>query len=293
MSITIGLDIGGTSVKALALDEDGIITARFTFPTNSRRGIEAFLAATAECITTLTAESGQPLSAVGVGCTGPIDYKTGVIANPYTLPGLEGHSLSDLLRERLHIPIIIDNDANTAHLGEVHTHPSVPKNSVLLTFGTGVGVSVRIDGALFRTPGGIHPEMGHIPTSVYRSDACYCGRANCAEHILSGNAINRRAKELSATSAEQLLQTEMGILLKEELVGALTDVIAAFTTIFASETVFIGGGMQGFFERFLIPETQERINRLLPIYGRSTIEGCTAQEDAGALGAALLGRNIP
>ena len=292
MSITIGLDIGGTSVKALSLDETDTIITRLTYPTNSAGGIEAFLDATEACITTLTTDSGQTLMSVGIGCTGPIDYQSGIIANPYTLPGLEGHSLSALLRKRLHIPIIIDNDANTAHLGEVHTHPKAPKNSVLLTFGTGVGVSVRIDGALFRTPGGIHPEMGHIPISIHRSHPCYCLRTNCAEHILSGSAINRRASELSHTSAEELLETKEGIPFKEELVSALTDVIATFTTIFHSEVVFIGGGMQSFFERYLIEETRIRIDRLLPIYGRSIIERCTAQEDAGALGAALLGRSI-
>lgn len=292
MSISIGLDIGGTSVKALALDETDTITARYTYPTNSTRGIEAFLDATEACITSLITESGHMLSSVGIGCTGPIDYQSGIIENPYTLPGLEGHSLSHLLGERLHIPIIVDNDANTAHLGEVHSHPNAPKNSVLLTFGTGVGVSVRIDGVLFRTPGGIHPEMGHIPTSVHRSYPCYCGRTNCAEHILSGSAINRRARELSQASAEELLESKEGKPFKEELVSALTDVIATFTTIFHCEAVFIGGGMQNFFERYLIEETRERIGRLLPIYGRSTIERCRAQEDAGALGAALLGRNI-
>jgi glucokinase len=290
MSITIGLDIGGTSVHALALDTNNTITARANYPTNSTQGIEAFLDATQQCINTLKAESGKDLRAIGIGCTGPVDYQSGIIANPYTLPGLEGHSISALLAERIRVPTFIDNDANTAHLGEIHTHPNAPSNTVLLTFGTGVGVSIRIDGELFRTPGGIHPEMGHIPISIHHNPPCYCGRTNCAENILSGNAINKYAKHLADTTAEHLLTTQDGRPFEEDLVIALTDVIVTFTTIFHAQTVFIGGGMQDFFEHHLIEKTQRRLNALLPIYGKATIEGCRAKENAGALGAALLAR---
>lgn len=288
MNVTIGLDIGGTSVKIAALDDHCRLHHESAFPTDSIQGIEQFLTKTRQAIDSVLDAYGAGLAAIGVGCTGPIDYRTGIIENPYTLPGLEGHSISDLLHATYGVPVAVDNDANAAHLGEIFLRPQSPSDTMMLTFGTGVGVSVRMDNALFRIPGGIHPEMGHIGTSVYAPDACYCKKKNCMEHILSGTGINRRALQQGWNTPEALAKDPAGQQFLQELETALFDSINTLATIFHPRTVYIGGGMQRFFETYLIRPVQQSLDELLPIYGKTTLTPCTAGQRAGSLGAALL-----
>jgi len=287
MSITIGIDIGGTSVKLLALDEYASIIGETSFRTSSQNGIESFLSATDEAMQRLLKKGNAELAGLGVGCTGPIDYQTGIILNPYTLPGLEGHSISELLSERYHVPVVVDNDANTAHVGEVFLQGDAPDNTMMITFGTGVGVSIRLQGTLFRIPGGIHPEIGHIPTSIKAGDTCYCGRNNCMEHILSGTGINNHALQCGRKTPEELMEDPTSSF-KQDLKTALFESVSTLATIFHPQTVYIGGGMQKFFEMYLLKEVQQLLDALLPIYGRTHLQGCKAGTRAGSLGAALL-----
>lgn len=286
--LAVGVDIGGTNVKILIFDESNNTYKTASYPTNSQLGPTVFMENATSCIDTLAKKHEGEIKSIGIGCTGPVDIIQGVVQNPYTLPGLEDFNLIAAFSDYYSVPIVVDNDANTTHLGEVFYQQDASDNSLLLTFGTGLGVSARVNGMLFRTPGGIHPEMGHIPTSVIRQDPCYCGHRHCAEHILSGNAINKRATQLGAPSPESLLDSPRGATFKRELVDALFDTVITFTIIFHSEVIYIGGGMQTFFEQYLLKETQERLNDFLPLYGRTILKGCKAKEAASSLGAALL-----
>jgi len=287
MIVYVGLDIGGTSVKVLGLNEEAQICFESSFATNSERGIEAFVKTCDDTITKHVKACNANLAGIGIGCTGPVDYRSGVIENPYTLPGLEGHSISDLLNKACKVPVLVDNDANTAHTGEVFQHAPAPENTLMITFGTGVGVSVRMEGELFRIPGGIHPEIGHITTSVFAEDYCYCGRNNCMEHILSGTGINKHALLQYGCTAEELMQTKDS-LFADALETALCDAVSTLATLFHPTCVYIGGGMQRFFESYVLQAVQERLDAFLPVYGRTKLEPCIAGSRAGSLGAALM-----
>lgn len=297
MNFFCGVDIGGTSVKLVLMDEAGAIRKTSSFSTGSESGPSVFLEMLTGAVQEFSAglAADDQISAVGIGCTGPIDINSGVVLNPYTLPGLEGMHLTDEISSRLALPVYLENDANTAHLGEValYDEGSVSDNTLLMTFGTGVGCSIRLGGKLFRIPGGIHPEIGHTPAGISADVLCYCGKDNCMENLLSGTAINRDADRLFGLTPEEILDqcdTAERILFRENLLAALTNSISTLVGIFNCDQVFISGGMKDFFAKYLIPETQSRLDKLQPIFGGTKIVLPKADSNSGSLGAALLAK---
>lgn len=298
MNVFCGVDIGGTSVKLALIDENESILRTGSFPTRSELGSDAFLNTLARAIQSIMANSNPcwQLTAIGIGCTGPVDISTGIVYNPYTLSGLEGMSLTREVQERFQLPVYLENDSNTAHLGAVALSDKSPVsgNTLLITVGTGIGCSIRMDGELFRVPGGIHPEIGHIPTGVSSDIVCYCGKNNCMENIFSGTAINRDCKRLFDQTPEQVMKAfgDPGkMAYRESLISALTNAITEMVGIFHCEQVFISGGMKEFFAKYLIPETQKRLDQLKPIFGGTAILMPESDVLFGGLGAALLAKN--
>ena len=297
MSFYCGVDIGGTGVKLALINEEERILRTDSFSTSSGLGPDFFVDALSKAIVRLTKESKAScqLTAIGIGCTGPIDTDSGLILNLYTLPGLEGMNILDEIQSRLQLPAYLENDANTAHLGEIALYDKgiVPGNTALMTFGTGVGCSIRIDKKIFRTIGGIHPEIGHTSAGVNSDITCYCGKNNCMENVLSGTAINRDAQRLFNQTPEKVLDnpdnTEKKTF-REHLIAALTNSITTIVGIFNSEQVFIAGGMKNLFAKYLIPETQQRLDKLLPVFGGTKIILTEGNLYSGSLGAALLAK---
>ncbi len=296
MKLICGVDIGGTSVKSILIDEAQSVLSNASFPTDSESGPEIFLENLCKSIQDQleTIPDGR-LIAVGIGCTGPVNIETGVILNPYTLPGLDGFALVKALEERIGVPVAFENDANTAHLGELAgLTGEIPENTLLMTIGTGVGCSLRVGGELYNIPGGIHPEIGHIATGIDSEFVCYCGKTNCMENSLSGTAINRDAKHLFGLTPEEILDhcdTPAKQAYRENLIKALTQSITSLVGVFNCEMVFLVGGMRSFFEKYLIEDCQKRFNQLEPIYGKTRFAKTEPNYLSGCLGAANLARN--
>ena len=107
------------------------------------------------------------------------------------------------------------------------------------------------------------------------------------EHILSGTGINNHALQCGRKTPEELMEGPSSPF-RQDLKTALFESVSSLATIFHPQTVYIGGGMQKFFEMYLLKEVQQRLDILLPVYGRTYIQGCKAGTRAGSLGAALL-----
>ena len=107
------------------------------------------------------------------------------------------------------------------------------------------------------------------------------------EHILSGTGINNHALQEYGKTAEVLMENPDSNF-RHELETALFESVSSLATIFHPQVVFIGGGMQQFYETYLLNQVQQRIDALLPIYGKTHLQGCKAGVRAGSLGAALL-----
>ncbi len=291
MSFFVGFDMGGTSIKHVLIDSQYTIVDKGSFKTLNTKGASGAIEEILHVVDSYASHVNQEIKSVGIGCTGPIDTSSGIIYNPYTLPGFEGHSLRESIEKPLGIPVFIDNDSNTAHYGElVHCKLTTP-NSLMITFGTGIGVSARLDGSLYRTPGNIHPEIGHMTVSISSPGTCYCGRTHCFEHIMSGTAINTYARNIYGKRPEEVLEGCNKTSAEEflnRMVVATTDAISTLAMIFSSETVFIGGGLHAFIGKYVLPPVQEKLTEILPVYGKTTLVEARMGPFAGSYGAAIL-----
>ena len=190
----VGVDLGGTAVKAGAVDASGRVLARRSIPTALERGPADLVAR----IAALARELGCR-GALGLGTAGLIDRERGVVIECPNLHALEGHPLRDELALALGLDprdVVLENDANAAALGEHWLGRGRGERDLLLvTLGTGVGGGLVLAGGLYAGPGGMAGEIGHV---VVDPDGlpCGCGRRGCLETLASASAASRRAREL-------------------------------------------------------------------------------------------------
>lgn len=198
MSI-VGIDIGGTSVRQVVLREDGTVVARGRLSTAPERGaqqtLDAIIRATHELASTVAAD---PVQAIGLGVTGPVDVVTGIVSNPFTLGGWPPTDLRTPFSAAFGVPAVIDNDANVAAVGEWWQGAGRGAGRmVMVTIGTGIGVAILIEGKLQRSSRGVHGEAGHMVLNP-SGELCYCGARGCWEVLASGSALDRHARALAA-----------------------------------------------------------------------------------------------
>jgi glucokinase len=192
VSATIGLDIGGTKISGGVIDGSGVVLAR------GRRDTPAHdPAAIAHEAATLIRElsSEHEIDAVGVACAGFIDrWGSSVLFAPNL--AWRDEPLKARLGSVLDLPVIIENDANSAAWGEFRFGAAAEAdNMVLITVGTGIGGGIVVDGELMRGAYGVAAELGHMRV-VRGGIRCGCGNRGCWEQYASGSALVREAREL-------------------------------------------------------------------------------------------------
>ena len=184
----LGIDIGGTKC-AVTLGEDGKILKKESFPTK-------------ECKQTITklldlAEKMGKADAVGISCGGPLDSNRGIIMSPPNLPGWDNSPITSLFEQRLKIPAYLQNDANACALAEWRFGAGRgTRNMVFLTFGTGLGAGLILNGRLVDGANGMAGEIGHV--RLTDGGPVGYGKAGSAEGYCSGGGIARLGRTLAA-----------------------------------------------------------------------------------------------
>jgi glucokinase len=191
----IGVDLGGTNLRAAAIDRAGKMLDKISAPTNFQAGRDAVLGDIASAISQLRAKHGaEGLTGIGVGVPGFIRMKEGVITNSNNLPYLENLPVRDELSTRLGARVILENDANAAALGEKWIGAGREVDDlVLLTLGTGVGGGIISGGRILRGHVGMAGEFGHM-TIVPTGNPCGCGNRGCLEKHASATAVSAMAR---------------------------------------------------------------------------------------------------
>ncbi len=215
--IVVGIDLGGTNVRAGAVSLDGKLLAADIAPIKALRGPQYGLARITAVIQHVMDKAGpHTLLGIGVGSTGPIDRERGMVQNPYTLPTWENVSILDPLRKHFKVPAVLENDADVAALGEAWLGAGRGvERLAAVTVGTGIGTSFIYRGQIYRGFQGLHGEGGHMLLDPNGPD-CYCGGKGCWEMLAAGPAIGRLARE-AAVKAPGLMQ---------ELAGGLENISA-------------------------------------------------------------------
>jgi fructokinase len=246
-AMRIGIDLGGTKIEAVVLDDSGREVARKRTPT-PQGDYARTVAAVASLVSDL--ETGLKSEAtVGIGIPGAPSRVTGLIKNANSTC-LIGHPLKQDLEKALGREVRLENDANCFALSEAVDGAGKGASVVFgVILGTGVGGGIVVDGKLLVGPNAIAGEWGHNPLPLPRGEdlplpACYCGRSGCIEAYLSGPALARDHKQATGEdlSPERIVSGGNEQTLAryaERLARALASVI----NILDPDVIVLGGGM--------------------------------------------------
>ncbi|MBM3162740.1 MAG: ROK family protein [Chlorobi bacterium] len=294
-----GIDLGGTKIEGVILDETARPLLRHRIATGQEHGYEHVLMQITGLVETMAGKSGldRPRT-IGIGTPGRADGRDGVVSNSNTLC-LNGMPLKRDLQESLRMEVLIENDANCFVLAESMLGAGRDEMAMAgrtafgIIMGTGVGGGIVCDGRLHGGAHGIAGEWGHNPLPG-ESSACYCGRRGCAETVISGPALEsyyaalsgRRAslQEITALSGTDASARKT----IDRLVLNFGVALGAVINILDPDLVIIGGGL-GNIRHLYTPEARQavasnvfnhsfNIPLLPPLLGDS----------AGVFGAALL-----
>ena len=314
----VGVDIGGTNLKAGLVDENGNLLATQKMKVASIVDREGLAWTVASMVQELASASGVALAdvaSVGVGVPGTVDIRAGSIAYTCNLP-LRDVPLRKLFHKYLNIPLYIENDANCAALAEYHVGAGRDsKRFVTVTLGTGVGAGIVHNGKIYHGANGMAGEVGHMVIEQ-NGLPCPCGRCGCWEQYASATALKRMTAEaLAAHPDSGLAQViaendghvsgqsafiaaregdEVGRAVCEKYVDYLACGVINVVNIFQPDTLAIGGGVSNESdEQLLLPLRRQVAAHSLPCnYDKMTkIVKAQLGNDAGIIGAALLGKN--
>src|SRR5216684_1370143 len=197
-NLVCAVDLGGTNLRAANIDRDGRIYERVRTATPATEKAEdivsAIVAAVRECETE-GLKRGPQIQAVSVVVPGSVQVGTGLVVNAPNIPSLPGFRLAPALRAALDRPVLLENDANAAALGEMWQGAARNcKTIICLTLGTGVGGAIVLYGELWRGLDGTAGEIGHTSVEPYGGVKCKCGNVGCLEVYASATAIVRMAR---------------------------------------------------------------------------------------------------
>lgn len=296
---SIGVDLGGTNLRAAAVDREGRILQQISVDTNFAGGRDAVIGDIVDSVNQL--KQGfftQRLAGVGIGVPGFILLKEGFITNSNNLPYLENYPVRDAIEKLLGTPIILENDANAAALGEKWMGAGREVNDmVLLTLGTGVGGGIIMGGRVLHGMDGMAAELGHLTIDPF-GPPCGCGNLGCLEKLASATAVESAAMLMSLsdkpmTSKEVFELALDGNKKAQAIFGqmgrALGIGLANLINTFNFPLYLLSGGMLPAWNMFW-PELEAQVKLRSFTYrnSKTRIEPATLGGQAGLIGAAYL-----
>ena len=303
---TIGIDLGGSKAFAVRVVDGEIDTSVRTVVGRSVTTVDAIVSA-------IEGISTGDESAIGVGLAGLVRPSDGMLVWGPHMSGTH-LSIGAAVAERFGLPVVVDNDANTALIAEMRLGVAIGyRNILLVTLGTGIGGAIGINGAVYRG-GGFAGEFGHVRVED-GGLLCDCGKRGCWETRASGPALARLAREVVDANPDSSLARALDGLevTGEAVVGAadsgdetaralVTEVgrslgqgLADLAAIFDPDLIVVGGGLGSIGESIIAPARRVLADSL---HGGNlrvppTVQVAMLGQAAGAVGAALMAEGTP
>lgn len=311
MGVLAAIDLGASSVDVALLTPDLTILAHHAEPIEVSDGPGIVLSRIQDILRDLRIRCAvrcDQVIGIGMGVPGPVEFGSGLLVAPPIMPGWEGFSIREYLREEYRAPAFIDNDVNVMAMGELwRLHRKLP-NFIVLKIGTGIGCGIVCNGMIYRGTNGSAGDVGHICVDP-AGERCHCGNQGCVEVMAAGPAIARMGAEAANAGKSpllaQILDTnrvitpeDVGqasragdvasnaiIKLSGKLIGQM---LASAVNFFNPSHVFIGGGVshigplllasirQSVYQRSLALSTRHLEILSAPLGDRAGVIGCAA-----------------
>jgi glucokinase len=312
----LALDIGGTKLAAGLVDVHGRARSFLVTPTPPRAGpgpvLETLFSLGRKAVADAGAQPGD-ITAVGIGCGGPLDAERGVLLAPPHLPGWRDVPVTELAGRAFGRPAVLDNDGAAAAAAEHRFGAGAgTRNMVYLTLSTGVGGGAVLDGRIYRGSTGNGAELGHVVVD-WRGRACRgCGGRGCLEAYVSGTSIAERARESFAEVPDSSLVAVDGLTAADVAAHAaagddlarrvwrttgeaLGCGLTSIVNMLEPEVIVLGGGVTGAGEALIGPARDAVRARAMTPGGRGVrVERAGLGEQVGVVGAATVAyRTLP
>ena len=309
----IGIDLGGTNIKIGAFDSDLKFIEKISAPTEDSMGPDDVVRRICENVEALIKNANSSLDdivAMGVGSPGPVDIEQGIIVAAPNLPKFRNTPLKQMIMDRLHKPVIFENDANAACFGEFTLGAAKDvTDMVFFTLGTGIGGGIVSHGKLIHGHNNAAAELGHIIIHP-GGRLCGCGQKGCVEAYASAPSTVARAIEALETASKSTLSEIKNITCKDiydhakagdrlalEITEGTADALGLLCvnmlhTTEPEKIIFAGGIIAA--GDFLLNQIQAAFEKHIWPMKKETLEICfaTLGEDAGIIGAAAIAKQL-
>ena len=286
----IGIDLGGTKIEGILLDENLKEIHRKRIPTQQENGYNSIIDSIISLIEELKSKSNDDVT-IGVSAPGAISQKTHLIKNSNT-QCLIGKPLREDLEHALNQEVRIDNDANCFAIAEAVMGSAKNYNVVFgVILGTGVGGGIVINGKIHQGRTNIAGEWGHHTLRI-NGNKCYCGKSGCVETYISGPALEKRWTDLSGKpyslpSIIKNLDSEKGNQWKNEFLENFGIGLANVIDILDPDAIVLGGGVSNI--PFLYDEGRDSVyEKVFSDLVETPILKNQLGDSAGVFGASLL-----
>jgi glucokinase len=294
---SIGLDLGGTNLRAAAISTRGEVLASISGRAELKAGRDAVITDMVNAIKKLRDDTGTGLVGIGMGVPGFIIIEKGIIVGSPNLPAFDGYALRDDMEKQLGTTVVLENDANVAALGEKWMGVGkAVDDMVLLTLGTGIGGGIISNGRVLHGYVGMAGELGHM-TVVPNGNPCGCGNRGCLEKHASATAISGMAKVIGLgadLTSEQVYKLavagdEKAKRIFEAMGQALGMALATLVNIFNFPLYVLSGGPLPAWDYFAPAMIAEAKWRSFTFRNTETkVEKAILGGEAGLYGAAYL-----